>query len=52
MPLSLRPSPSPAVGAQAVALGKPVYLFCPKGHLEQEYNLRFYLQVIARLIIP
>ncbi|KAL3914866.1 MAG: hypothetical protein SGPRY_007470 [Prymnesium sp.] len=28
----------------AVALGKPVYLFCPKGHLEQEYNLRFYLE--------
>jgi hypothetical protein len=45
-------SPSRGVVTQAVALGKPVYLFCPRGHLEQEYNLRFYLQRFAGVSCP
>ena len=35
--------PSRGVVTQAIALGKPVYLFCPKGHVEQELNLKLYL---------
>jgi hypothetical protein len=45
-------SPSRGVVTQAVALGKPVYLFCPKGHIEQEYNLRFYLQRFKGVSCP
>ncbi|KAL1512156.1 hypothetical protein AB1Y20_005424 [Prymnesium parvum] len=45
-------SPSRGVVTQAIALGKPVYLFCPKGHLEQEYNLRFYLQSFEGISCP
>lgn len=45
-------SPSRGVVTQAVALGKPVYLFCPKGHLEQEYNLRFYMRRFAGVSCP
>ena len=35
-----------------MALGKPVYLFCPRGHVEQEYNLRFYLQRFSGVSCP
>ena len=35
--------PSRGVVTQAIALGKPVYLFCPQGHVEQELNLKLYL---------
>ena len=35
--------PSRGVVTQAIALGKPVYLFCPKGHVEQELNYKLYL---------
>ena len=35
-----------------MALGKPVYLFCPKGHIEQEYNLQFYLKHFAGVSCP
>ena len=45
-------SPSRGVVTQAVALGKPVYLFCPAGHIEQEYNLRFYMQRFAGVACP
>ena len=45
-------SPSRGVVTQAVALGKPVYLFCPAGHIEQEYNLRFYMQRFAGVSCP
>lgn len=45
-------SPSRGVVTQAIALGKPVYLFCPKGHLEQEYNLRFYMHRFAGVASP
>jgi len=45
-------SPSRGVVTQAVALGKPVYLFCPKGHIEQEYNLRFYMQRFVGIASP
>jgi len=45
-------SPSRGVVTQAIALGKPVYLFCPKGHIEQEYNLRFYMQRFAGVASP
>ena len=45
-------SPSRGVVTQAVALGKPVYLFCPKGHIEQEYNLQFYLKHFAGVSCP
>lgn len=45
-------SPSRGVVTQAVALGKPVYLFCPSGHLEQEYNLRFYMQRFRGVSCP
>ena len=45
-------SPSRGVVTQAVALGKPVYLFCPAGHIEQEYNLRFYMQRFAGIACP
>lgn len=37
---------------QAVALGKPIYLFCPKGHIEQEYNLLFYLKHFEGVACP
>ena len=33
--------PSRGVVTQAIALGKPVYLVCPIGHIEQELNLSF-----------
>lgn len=36
-------SPSRGSVMQAVAAGKPVYLFLPQGHLEQRFNLRCYL---------
>ena len=45
-------SPSRGVVTQAVALGKPVYLFCPRGHIEQEYNLRFYIAHFAGVACP
>ena len=45
-------SPSRGVVTQAIAAGKPVYLFCPRGHLEQEYNLRFYLRNFAGVSSP
>ena len=45
-------SPSRGVVTQALALGRPVYLFCPKGHLEQEYNLRFYMKRFAGVACP
>ena len=45
-------SPSRGVVTQAVALGKPVYLFCPRGHVEQEYNLRFYMQRFEGISCP
>ena len=45
-------SPSRGVVTQAVALGKPVYLFCPAGHIEQEYNLRFYMRRFAGVACP
>jgi len=45
-------SPSRGVVTQAIAAGKPVYLFCPRGHLEQEYNLRFYLKNFAGVACP
>ena len=45
-------SPSRGVVTQAVALGKPIYLFCPSGHLEQEYNLRFYMQRFEGVSCP
>jgi hypothetical protein len=45
-------SPSRGVVTQAVALGKPVYLFCPAGHIEQEYNLRFYIRRFGGVSCP
>jgi hypothetical protein len=45
-------TPSRGVVTQAIALGKPVYLFCPQGHVEQEYNLRFYMQRFAGVASP
>lgn len=45
-------SPSRGVVTQAVAMGKPVYLFCPRGHVEQEYNLAFYLRYFAGVAAP
>lgn len=45
-------SPSRGVVTQAIALGKPVYLFCPQGHLEQEYNLRFYMRRFVGVSSP
>ena len=45
-------SPSRGVVTQAVPLGKPVYLFCPAGHVEQEYNLRFYMQRFEGVSCP
>mmetsp|Transcript_24329 Transcript_24329/g.72531 ORF Transcript_24329/g.72531 Transcript_24329/m.72531 type:complete len:522 (+) Transcript_24329:97-1662(+) len=45
-------TPSRGVVTQALAVGKPVYLFCPRGHLEQEYNLRFYLKHFAAVTSP
>jgi len=45
-------SPSRGVVTQAVAIGKPVYLFCPRGHVEQEYNLAFYLRFFAGVASP
>ena len=45
-------SPSRGVVTQAVAIGKPVYLFCPRGHVEQEYNLAFYLRYFKGVAAP
>ena len=45
-------TPSRGVVTQAIALGKPVYLFCPKGHIEQEYNLRFYMRRFQGVASP
>ena len=45
-------SPSRGVVTQAVAIGKPVYLFCPRGHVEQEYNLAFYLRYFEGVAAP
>ena len=45
-------SPSRGVVTQAVALGVPVYLFCPRGHVEQEYNLAFYLRFFRGVAAP
>jgi len=45
-------SPSRGVVTQAVAIGKPVYLFCPRGHVEQEYNLAFYLRFFKGVAAP
>jgi hypothetical protein len=36
--------PSRGVVTQAVACGKPIYLFCPKGHIEQKLNYTRYLE--------
>jgi hypothetical protein len=35
-----------------VAIGKPIYLFCPRGHVEQEYNLAFYLRFFKGVAAP
>lgn len=45
-------SSSRGVVTQALALGKPVYLFCPKGHREQEYNLAFYVRNFEGVSCP
>ena len=46
-------SPSPGVVTQALACGKPAYLICPPGHLEQQFNQDYYFKVrgaVARAI--
>jgi hypothetical protein len=45
-------SPSRGVVTQAIALGKPVYLFSPKGHIEQTYNLQFYMKHFYGVACP
>ena len=44
--------PSRGVVTQAIALGKPVYLFCPKGHVEQELNYKLYLSQYEGIASP
>ena len=37
-------SPSPGTVTQALACGKPCYLICPPGHLEQQFNQEYYFK--------
>ena len=40
-------SPSPGVVTQALAVGRPCYLVCPTGHLEQKFNQDYYFKYFA-----
>ena len=45
-------SPSPGVVTQALAIGRPCYLLCPPGHLEQQFNEDYYFKYFTGVTKP
>ena len=45
-------SPSPGVVTQALAVGRPCYLVCPTGHLEQKFNQDYYFKYFTGVTKP